>query len=239
MVSVLLLAAACSNDSDSGAGGGEDADNGATTTAAAAPLPEECTIDPPFEIPITGGELLPGVDGPTFEVQDAAALAIPITPDPDGELTFETGRAAAAETDLLGYTVYVADFSLDDAGVEGGFGLTAPVDGTYIGFTLIPPTLDPIATGDVLDVDVPEYESVTTFGVVGVTYATEVAEEFPSLSFDPSNPGRAEVLHVDDEWVCFTFTKEGDLFGGDAEGEWAIDTVLSAPIVARMDLGFS
>jgi hypothetical protein len=246
LAGMLILGAMGCSDDDGASGPGDGADGGSEPTddndggggTAAADLPEQCPTETPFTVPVEGGENLPGIDGPEFQAAAAVASAQPIVPDPDGEMTPEEIEAVAADTDLVSYTIYVADFPLTDS--LSSFGVRVPDDGTLLGFTVLPPTEAGLSVGDVVTGGTPEFESVTTFATLGVYYETGTAEDTPNLASDRLvDPGEAEVLHLDDEWICVRWSQGGELFGGDGDGEWQIDTVVAAPIEVRQTLAFT
>lgn len=239
---LLLTVAACGDDGSSSAVGdagdapADEADGG----EAAAPLPPECETETPFTLPIEGGENLPGVDGPTFEAVSVVAGQQPIVPNPDDELTPEEIEAAAPTTPIVAYTIYFADFDLTLDDVTGLLGPRPDEGETMIFVSVVPPTADGLEVGDVVTQGRPEFESITTFGMLGAQLVTETVEDPPGFTLDSDGPGTAEVLFLDDERICLDISLGGGLFGSDvADATWSIDTVVSAELAPRGGLPFT
>jgi hypothetical protein len=232
VAAVLALAlGACGGDDGGGDGGGGEA---ATTAPRRGPLPDECPDEVPFQLAIAGGEALPGIDGPAFEVTTAQAVPFPIVPDPEGELGEEEAAQQAAETNLLGYTLYLTDFPFTEDDLDA-FGLRpTPPDGTLVALTVVPPTLEPLAAGDTVTGGRPEYETAATLGTVSTYYATATVEQAPFLSTSADAPGRVEVLHVDDDWLCVRWTEAGQVSSDDGGGTYEVDQVVAGRLLARV-----
>lgn len=242
MVGWLLAVgvAACGSDD----GGGRDARVASGTSseeAASGPgdrLPAGCVLDTPVSLTIEGGEVLPGIDGSRFEATTVIGSLQPIVPDPAGELDLEEATRRAAETELVAYTVFLADFPIDDDDI-GNFGVTAPDNGTAIAFTVVPPSLRALAAGDVIQGGVPDYDTRTTFTTVGTLYQTGTSPDEPRLAIADADPGEAKVLFLDDERICLSWSQRGPILGGGTDDEWSIDTTIAAELGPRLTLAFS
>ena len=234
-LALVLVLVGCGGDD-----GGGDADRGGDGGGdAAAELPAECP-DGPVRVAIEGGELLPGIDGPEFAATSQLVTVNPIVLEEVPEGDIDAAREAAEATDLLSYSIYLADYELDEDSL-GLLGLSSPPEGgTHLAFTVVPPTEEPLATGDVVEAGTPEFESTTTFATMGLLYETgDTAGDSVFLGSDTEGSGEAEILYVDDEQLCLRFTQEGTIFGGDAEGTWSVDTVVAGPIGPRTEFGLS
>jgi len=229
-----LAVVSCGGDDDGASG--DSADAGGDDRPG---VPAECPDGASQAVEIDSGAELPGIDGSRFEATSTLVGVTPIVLEdvPDGDV--EAAQEAAAETDLLAYTVYVADYELDDSQV-GPLGISPPADGTVLSFSIVPPTEEPLATGDVIQAGTPEFDSTTTFGTVGVQYQTGADDQVVGFAADTEGSGSAEVLHLDDDQLCLRFSQEGTIFGGAADGTpWAIETVVGGPLAPRADLGLS
>lgn len=240
----LLAVAGCGDDGDGAAAEGDPAgaladagDENGGDADPAAELPEACPAELPYEIELVSEASLPGVVDGTFEAVSAVAVAQPLLPGED-DLGFEEARQRAAETDLLSYSVYLADGPLADADVSG-LAITPPEGATLLGFSVVPPTETPLAIGDVVPGGRPDYDSITTLANLGVSIRTDVTDDAPAFATDGES-GEAEILHLDEDWICLRYEQEGSVFGGADNGAtWSVDVVVAGPIVARNDLAFS
>lgn len=238
-VVAALVIGACGGDDDSSSDADAADDGGETPEESASSVPAECEIEPPFTLEITGGDALPQVDADGFDVTSVIASQQPIVPDPDGELTPDEIREQGATTPLVSYAVYLADFEMTAEDV-GFLGPTPPDDGTLFFVAVVPPTEDGLRTGDVVEQGTPEFESVTTFGSLGVQYQTGTVDDAPTLALDGDGTGTAEVLYLDDDRICLDVEIDGTMFGGETGGEpWSIDTVVSAELAPRSTLPFT
>lgn len=225
----LVATGGCSDDSGGQGAGGD--------------LPAACDTETPLTIEVEGGEHLPGIDGPQFVATSIASSVQPILPDPDadpGDVDLDAVKREAAETDLVAYTVHLADFDLgpDDLAM---FGVTPPADGTLLSLTVVPPTEAGLATGDVVEGGRPEFESTTTFATLGMFYDSGLndPDDGVFLGTEGEDAGRAEILHVDDERLCLSFSQSGPIFGTDTDAQWSIDLTVATELGPRQTLPFT
>lgn len=216
-------------------GGGDDAsgpDTAGTTIdtpdTVPAPLPAECSL-PPYVIEFerTGSE---PAGSATFEVVDAAALPIPIVPDPDGTGDQGAALAEAATTDLLGYSLIVADEPIDDGEVSL-FGGYDPSEGRIRGFvSIFPSSPTPLAAGDVVVPGTPdELELFTTVNLVGLDLKAAPGE---SNSYLDQAEGSVTVLAITPQAVCL----DVDLVWATGDGALAMRGVVAGRMLERSRL---
>lgn len=181
-------------------GGGESSSSAPTTEGSQ--LPEACA-----EVPFTM-QLQAFTPPPTgsaeLEITDAVARRVPILPNADtasdaAQIQAQADEAAA--TDFALYNIYVADFPIDRSPIEGyGFGEVEPEPGGTLGvISIIPPTTEPLAAGDVITDGELAYETVTTFAPVSLTVEST---EHPLGDGYSDVAGQVEILHLDDEQLC-------------------------------------
>jgi hypothetical protein len=243
----LLLIAACSGDDDTTTdepAGDDEASEPADEPAQPpadepgddesdepagppADLPTACTAAP-VEIDFTMSAL-PEYPGP-FTAQSAIGQATPIVPNGDGsldDLDISGFNALGAETDLLMYTQWVGDhpFDFDDLGFISG--PEAPAGSVTLGLTVVPTSATGLAAGDLISSgDEFEFDSITTFGSVGLFFQPDEGVEtyFLVNNLDETQGGTAEVLYVDDEWLCIDWSLAGET--RDPEGTYSMSGVL-------------
>jgi hypothetical protein len=261
LVLLALVAAACGGDGSGNSAAEATADATVTADATApeteattaaesgvAPsgLPEEC-IEAPFELEVTA-DAIAGLDGP-FTVDTAFAKPQPIVPDPDqgGESTeqsveelqaeIDRSKLEAAETDLVLFGMWLADFPFD----EGDIGLFGGPDpepgGTVLGLSIVPTETSGFATGDTISAaDDLQYDTFTTFAPMGSYLVTDI-EPDASLVYQGEPSGSAKVLHLDENWICVSWDDAGSTRSPD--GTISISGVITAPLTAREELPFS
>ena len=237
--------AACGGSDDAGEPGNEpseqtsgaaDEQNSGQATettvgeaAVPAGLPAECVQAPTeFEFTMTGSDTYTGA----FSVEAAAGSATPIVPNGDGsldDLTPQEFNELGAESSLLLYTQYIGDhsFSADENGFLSG--PEPPAGSITLGLTVVPISASGLATGDVIaSTDEREYDSITTFGTVGVFFQPPEGTEtyFVVNNMDEAQGGSAEVLYVDDEWLCVNWSLAGET--REPEGTYSLNgTILT------------
>lgn len=217
---------AATGDTTSDTAGDQTVDGGDT-----ASLPAECTAAP-FDIELTI-DALPEYAG-AFTVTGAAGTATPIVPNGDGsldDLDIAEWNELGAETDLLAYSQWIGDheFGPDDVGFLGG--PTPPTGAITLGLSVVPPTEDGLAAGDVVShSDEIAYDAITTFGTVGAYFqgAEGVDTFFLVDLLDPEQGGTAEVLHVDDDWLCIAWDLAGET--SNPEGTYTIRGTVLTPL---------
>lgn len=242
-----LFVASCGGDDDTTSGPAatsaasddtsDDTDNvdtddtrtdGTEPPAADLPdLPAAC-VGAPIEIELT----MSGVAeyGGPFTVDSAFGVATPIVPNGDGsldDLEPSEFNELGAETDLLLYTQWVGDhpFGRDDIGFFSG--PEAPDGKITLGLTVVPTSSAGLTTGDVIaSGDEFEFDSITTFGSVGVFFqpAEGVETSFFVNNLDETQGGTADVLYVDDNWLCVDWQLAGQT--NDPEGRYQVSGVV-------------
>ena len=261
---VALLVVACggsdSDDSESAAetqAAGTDESTGtepttpeqsAASTGEPPPgLPPEC-VEAPFEINVDASSIA-GLDGP-FPIDTAYANPQPIVPDPDqggeggNEQTqdefleaLEESKRLAAETDLLLYSVWLADFPFDESEIAFLGGPDPRPGGTVLGLTIVPTDPAGFVTGDVISgSDEFTYETFTSFLPMTSYLLTDLEPEtFMLYSGEPT--GSATVLYIDEDWICLSWEDVASTRSPD--GDITISGVMLAPLTARQELPFN
>lgn len=236
LFAAILALAACGDD---GGSGGDDGSGSETPTdegtdeggGEAADVPDECG-EPPLTMALEGfGETPAG--SADFEITDAVVRRVPIvtgvdgtTGDPDELAELE---ARAAESPVALYSLYVADFDIDRSSLEGfGFGEVTPDPGGTVGtITIVAPTDDGLAVGDVVDGDTEiTLDTTTTFAPIGLLVATDERS-----GSDPYTgvEGQVEVLALGDDVLCLDV--DITLIGLDGEPVSSAAGTVVAPIV--------
>lgn len=230
LLAVLLastLLAACG-----GGGGSEDAAEETTTTTEAA-LPAECQA-PPVTLDLRAeGDRPAGSEA--FEATEAVALRTPILP---GELAFDGSSLSSAQskaeiTPLAAYSIYLSDFEVDQAELTGrGLGVITPPDGGTLGvLSLVPPTEEGLAVGDVITSEDLGYETNSSLRQLSLmVIADGQAAGMPYTDVT----GQAEVLALTDDQICVDFDVT---FENQGEVVYAGSGVVAAPVV-RSDPAF-
>ncbi len=219
---------------DSGDTEGDDALSGPP-----ADVPAACT-EAPIEIEFTLSAV-PEYPGP-FSAQSATGQATPIVPNGDGsldDLDPAGFKALGADTDLLLYTQWVGDhpFDSDDIGMFSG--PQAPPGAVTLALTVVPTSQDGLTIGEVISSsDELEYDSITTFGTVGVFLqpGDETEMYFSVNNLDETQGGTAEVLYVSDEWLCVDWNLAGET--NNPEGTYSLSGVVLTPL-ERAELPFT
>jgi hypothetical protein len=197
-------------------------------TVVAVPLPVEC-VTAPYSIVFerTGSE---PAGSPSFAVVDAVALPIPIVPDPDGTGDQSEALAEAATTDLLGYSLIVADEPIDD-GEIGLFGGYEPSEGRQRGFvSIFPSSPTPLAAGDVVVPGEPdELELFTTINLVGLDLKAAPDE---NNSYLDQAEGSVTVLAITPQALCL----DVDLVWATGDGELTMRGVVTGRMLERSRL---
>ena len=96
-----------------------------------------------------------------------------------------------------------------------------------LGVTVVPTSATGLAVGDIISSgDEFEFDSITTFGSVGLFFqpAEGVETYFFVDNLDETQGGTAEVLYVDDEWLCIDWSLAGET--GEPEGTYSMSGVL-------------
>lgn len=263
---VALVAAACGGDNsdDSDAAqeteDAEEADESAADPPTGEPtngslgeppggLPPEC-LEVPYEINVSASAIS-GLDG-AFTVDTAYATPQPIVPDPDqgGEggneqtqeefiETVEESRRLAAETDLLLYAIWLADFPFEesDNAFLGGPDPQPGSGGTALSLSIVPTTEAGFVTGDVISAsDTLTYETFTTFDPMLSFMVTDLEPEaFMLYSGEPA--GTAEILYLDEDWICVSWDDAASTRNPD--GDITISGIMLAPLTERQELPFN
>lgn len=241
---MLVIAGACSGGDDDGtdAAGGDVVDDGTATDdeladeggdgEPPADLPAECN-SAPFDIELTI-DSMPDYAGGVFTVDSALGVATPIVPNGDGSLDdLEMGdfTELAAETDLLLYTQWIGDHPFDRDSLGMFSGPEPPEGSVTFALTVVPPTEAGLAVGDVVDNnDEIAYDAITTFGTAGVFFqpAEGVDTFFLVDNLDEAQGGTAEILYVDDTWVCIRWDLAGET--SQPQGTYSLSGVVSTPL---------
>ena len=202
----------------------------ATNTGAGPPadLPAECATTS-IELTIPA---VPEYTGP-FEVESAVGVATPIVPNGDGSLDdldpaeFEE---LGAETDLVFFTQWIGDheFGPDDIGSFSG--PEAPEGSVALGLTVVPTVSTGLQAGDVVaSTDEFEYDSITTFGSVGLFFdpAEGIDTYFMVNLLDDAQGGTAEVLYLHDGWLCVNWKLAGET--REPEGTYSLAGTVVTP----------
>ena len=264
LVAGALLAAACggggSDDSDAADSGGPTTDDSSTTetetTAEAVTtpsdslpgdLPARC-MDTPFDLNVNADGIA-GLDG-TFTVETALAKPQPVVPNPDlggdggDEQTteeflegVEEAKRLAAETDLLIYIIWLADFAFDADDIAFFGGPDPEPGGTVLGLSMTPADESGLAAGDVVQAtDEIQYETFTSLGPMLSYLRTDLAPDtFLLYSGEPT--GSAEILYLDESWICVSWNDQATTSGPD--GDVTISGVILAQLTAREELPLS
>ncbi|MGI9578674.1 MAG: hypothetical protein ACR2OH_10775, partial [Microthrixaceae bacterium] len=96
---------------------------------------------------------------------------------------------------------------------------------------------DGFATGDVISATADQqYDTFTTFAPMGSYLITDL-EPDASLVYEGEPSGSAEVLHLDDSWICVRWDDTGSTRSPD--GAISISGVVTAPLTAREEIPFS
>jgi hypothetical protein len=258
LAAVIVLAAACSGD-DTAATSDEAvptqaADDGAqtneTTNSTDAPpagLPPEC-VETPYDLAVSATGI-DGLDG-EFTVATAYAKPQPIVPDPDqggdggdGQSqedfleAVEESKQLAAETDLLLYAIWLADFPFEESDIAFLGGPRPEAGGTVFALTIVPTDEGGFAAGDTVNATAEfGYDTFTTFAPMGSYMLTDLApESFVLYIGDP--PGTAEILHLDEDWICVRWDDAASTRQPD--GDLTISGTILAPLTEREALPFN
>lgn len=228
---VALIAAACGDDGGSGDAASLDGAFGGDD-GSAADLPEVCTKAPfDFDVKFSG---VPELASGPLAVETAVGIATPIVPNGDGaldDLDIAGFTELAAQTDLLMYTQWVGDhsFSADDISLFGGPG--APEGKMTLGLTVVPPAEPGLVVGDVVSsTDELAYDSITSFATTGVFREAPEGDSMYLIvnNLDEAQGGTAEILYVDDNWLCVDWKQAGET--RDPEGTYTISGVVLTPL---------
>jgi hypothetical protein len=175
----------------------------------------------------------PATGGDEFEVTDAVARRVPILTgrDEPGQTPKELERLEkqAAKTRLAMYQVFVADFRIprrDLRGeLSGAFPEIDPEPGeTTATISLVPVRSRGFERGDVVRPgDELRYEVVTTFATVGLGVFTAESDNGIGVL-----TGRAKILGIDDDRICFEVDLE---VTDDGTVVAAAEGVVTAPVV--------
>lgn len=262
VLTILLLAAACGGGDSGDSTGSEDAaaetDSAADSAETDGPpsaadgevptgLPDEC-VETPFEIEVDA-TAIDGLDGP-FTVETAIAKPQPIVPNPDqgaeggDEQTqaefleaLDEAKLLAAETDLLLYAIWIADFGFDASDIAFLGGPDPEPGGTVFGLTIVPTRESGFMQGDTIGgEDEIEYDTFTTFAPMGSYMLTDLAPEAFVL-YSGIAPGQAEILFLDDAWICVRWQDSASTRGPD--GDLSVSGVILAELTAREELPFN
>lgn len=205
LAAVGLVLVACGDD---GGGATEDPTDEATPGgdggSGGTEVPDSCEAVPLTMAVEAFGDHPAGAA--EFEVVDAVVRRVPIllgvdAPAADAE-ELEAMQARAAESPVALYSLYVADFEIDRSVLEGyGFGdITPPPGGTIGVLSIVPPTEEGLAVGDVIDGDAEiAYETTTTFGTLGLMVLSDTRTSQDGYS---AISGQVEVEALGDDVAC-------------------------------------
>ncbi len=124
-------------------------------------------------------------------------------------------REAAVELGFESYVIWITDFPMDDHAMAEVFLVpdATPTGGTRATVQVLPPTLEPLRAGDVVEVGDREWESATTFPS---TLYGMVESDTRSMSANviSSGEGRVEILALDHDTLCVEVDYTGFDFVG-------------------------
>jgi hypothetical protein len=226
-----------SADGEGSGGDGADGDgadgDGAGDDGAA--LPAECALPPYTAVVERTGPSPAG--SATFGVVDAVVLPIPIVPDPDQQLSFDEAVEAAASTDLVGYSIVLADEDIADGSVSLFSGYEPDGEGTLRAFvSVFPFSADaPLRVGDVVTHSFEtELGAFTSLSTIGLDLKAS-ADEFNGYAESPI--GQVEIIALTEDAACFDVDLNWTLSGDG--GSVTIRGVLAGPLLERGNLPLS
>jgi hypothetical protein len=225
-------AESATSDSASGDPGTGDA-SGSTGDAAGstAGLPAQCTAAPYTVTALRDGSKPAG--SAEFTVTGAAAIPVPLVPNPDNTIPVDEVMQLGDTTDLLLYTLIFADEPIDTATLDMFSGYTPVGAGNARGFISIAPTSNaPLKAGDVVSPGPLSLDLQTTLSQVGMDFKAAPDELTAYLE---SAVGQVTILGLTESAICI----DADLswkysdFASEALGTLQLKGIFTAPLTPR------
>lgn len=171
-------------------------------SSAVAASKAKCAA-PPLTMRVEAGGTNP-VGSTSMRVTDGVARRVPIMPNAKVDFNDMKARAAlekrAAKTPLALYTIYLSDFKIPRSALQGFGDVPPSATGTIATLTLVPPTKKGFKAGDVVTAREIDYDTITTFGPVGLTVRSARNASAPLAYTDVV--GKAKILELTSKRMC-------------------------------------